>query len=479
MTPILSTALAFPLKRSRFLAPITTCLLVLSGIHSTQAAPPNWDDHIRPILKNRCFKCHGEEDQKGDLNLQTLAAALKGGTSGEVLKKNRPNSSILLQSILHEEGVEKMPPKSSKLPDEEIELIRQWILAGLPEKSGSPSSAPATFAFKPSNPGTKPANPAMPANLPALPSAGKRANPVTALASSPWAPLIATGGHGQIAFFNAETKTNLGAIPFPEGIPQVLRFSRDGSTLLVAGGKPVQSGKVVLFDVATGKRLAAFGDETDTVLAADFSPDGKLVAIGGPNKLVKVFHTADGSLAYKITKHMDWVTALEFSPDGSRLASGDRAAGIYVWEAATGGIAMTLAEHKEAISSLTWRPDGNIIASASEDGSVILWNMKDGFPSATLTGIHTPKPQGKRYGKVPGGVLSLVWTPEGHMLSVGRDNAVREWDSNGGKLSAVEGLPTLPSRVTGTFDGKLAVIGDAEGRLLWWPKGAKEATLTP
>ncbi len=433
-------------------------------------ARPTWEEHVRPILKARCFKCHSEDEQKADLNLQTLASTLKGGSSGGVLKKGRPNSSLLMQAIEHADGVEKMPPKSPKMPEEEIELIRQWILAGLPEGSGDTAAAPNAFAFQPAAQGARPQNPALPSGLPQETAAGTRLNPVTALAASPWAPVVAIGGQGKIRFFNTQNRAPLGFVPFPEGSPQVLRFSRDGALLLAGGGKPVQSGKAVLYDVATGKRLAVFGDETDTVLAADFSPDGKLVALGGPGKTVKVFHTSNGVLSYKIAKHTDWITSLEFSPDGSRLATADRAGGIHVWEAASGGIFLSLSEHKEGISSVAWRPDGKILASASEDGSVILWNAGDGFPVKTLRNIHTPKPAGKHYGKLRGGVLSATWTADGQLLTSGRDQVARVWDSSGEALGAHEPLPTLPSRVSGTSDATLAVIGDAAGNLHWWTR---------
>jgi mono/diheme cytochrome c family protein len=453
--------------------PLAILIASLPLAATAAEAPPTWEKHVRPILKARCFKCHSDDEQKADLNLQTLAATLKGGGSGDVLKKGRPNSSLLMQSIEHADGVEKMPPKSAKMPEEEIELIRQWILAGLPERSGEAASATNTFVFHPAAQGVRPENPAMPADLPKESPSEARLNPVTALAASPWAPLVATGGHGTIRFFHTQTRESLGTVPFPEGAPQVLRFSRDGALLLAAGGKPVQSGKAALYDVTTGKRLAVFGDETDTVLAADFSPDGKRLALGGPGKTVKVFHTETGALAYKIAKHTDWITALEFSPEGNRLATADRAGGIHVWESADGGIFLSLSEHKESVSSIAWRPDGKVLASASEDGSVILWNTGDGFPVKTLKDIHTPKPVGKHYGKLRGGVLSLAWTAEGQLLTAGRDQTARAWDSTGGRIGACDPLPSLPSRVTGTAEGKLAVIGDAAGRLHWWSRASQ------
>jgi WD40 repeat protein len=138
-------------------------------------------------------------------------------------------------------------------------------------------------------------------------------------------------------------------------VPYVLRFSRTGDLLLAAGGKPVQSGKAVLFDVRTGNRVATVGDERDVILAADVTPDGKLIAIGGPGKTVRVYAAADGKLVYEIKKHTDWITALEFSPDGTRLATGDRSGSIFLWEAVGGGTVGSLAEHKDAITSLSWR----------------------------------------------------------------------------------------------------------------------------
>lgn len=431
------------------------------------AAAPTWEDDIRPIFKSRCFKCHGEDEQKSDLSLHTLGAALKGGSSGEVLKKGRPNSSLLVQSIEHADGVEKMPPKALKMPEEEIELIRQWILAGMPAGAGNmPQAARLVFAAVPA--GERPEKPAMPLGLPEDEPVAGLSNPVTALAASPWAPLVAMGGEGRVRFVNAETKESLGAVPFPEGIPQVLRFSRDGALLLAAGGKPVQSGKAVLYEVTTGKRLGAFGDESDTVLAADLSADSQWVALGGPGKVVKVFRVADGKLAYKLTKHTDWITALEFSPDGKRLVTGDRSGGIHVWEAEGGALVLGLSEHKESIHALAWRPDGKVVASGSEDGSVILWGIEDGFPLATLSKIHTPKLRPGEYGKKPGGVLGLAWTGEGNLLTTGRDRTSRLWDSVGGKLAESAPFKELPSKVAGTCVGKRVAIGNARGELTWW-----------
>src|ERR1039458_4482100 len=157
--------------------------------------------------------------------------------------------------------------------------------------------------------------------------------------------------------------------------------------------------------------MAEVGKESDIVLAADVSADGKLVALGGPGKVVKVFSVADGKLIYQIAKHTDWITAIEFSPDGALLATADRSGGIFLWDSAGGGVAGALAEHKDSVTALSWRGDSRLLASGSEDGQIIIWNVGDGFPVATIAKAHPAKP-------APGGVLSLQFAHDGRLVSV-------------------------------------------------------------
>jgi len=84
----------------------------------------------------------------------------------------------------------------------------------------------------------------------------KRPGQITALAASPWAPLVAVAGQKQVTLYNSENGELLGIVPFSEGTPQVVRFSRNGEVLLVAGGRGGHSGCVVLYDVKSGKRIA-------------------------------------------------------------------------------------------------------------------------------------------------------------------------------------------------------------------------------
>jgi WD40 repeat protein len=190
-------------------------------------------------------------------------------------------------------------------------------------------------------------------------------------------------GHERIYLYDLAKPAPAGELAFPEGVPTACASAAMEPPCWPAGAAACNPAKV-LFDVRTGNRIAVIGQEMDVVLAAEISADGKLVALGGPGKLVKIFSVPDGKLLFQSAKHTDWITALEFSPDGARLATGDRAGGILVWESATGGGLGALSEHKDAITSLSWRGDGQLLASASEDDQIIVWNVNDGFPLASF-----------------------------------------------------------------------------------------------
>ncbi len=91
-----------------------------------------YEKDIQPIFKKSCFKCHGEEKQKGKLRLDSLKAALKGGEDGEVIIAGKSEKSPLVHSVSGavEDGL--MPPdgKGDPLTKEQIGLIRAWIDQG-------------------------------------------------------------------------------------------------------------------------------------------------------------------------------------------------------------------------------------------------------------------------------------------------------------------------------------------------------------
>ncbi len=435
-------------------------LVLLLFIWSASAEEKiTYQDHVLPLIESNCGKCHNPDKKKGDLDLTSYSGALKGGGSGPVVVAGNPDSSKLWKAITHAEDPT-MPPNKPKLPDKELEVFRKWIAGGLLETTGSKAIAAnkptvdltlsAASVGKPDGP------PPMPEGLSLEPVVHTlRLTALTGLASSPWAPLIAVAGEKQVLLYHAETLETLGILPFTEGFPDDVTFSRSGKLLLAGGGRGGQSGRVLVWDVVTGERVMTLGDEYDSVLAADIRPDQSQIALGGPGRLVKIYSTRTGEMLHKLKKHTDWVNALAFSPNGEMLASADRNGGISLWDPDNGQELFTLAGHKASVTALSWRGDSKVLASCSEDGSVKWWETQDGK-------------QAKSWNAHGGGALWVNFAHDGRLVSCGRDNQITLWDANGGKVRAFDFLGVLPLRVTFNHDDTRIFATDFAGRVAAW-----------
>jgi hypothetical protein len=446
-----------------WLFPLYSLCLCGSVSHVAQAADApkktTYDEHVAPILKDKCFACHNRDKKSGGLILNNYTSLMEGGSTGKiVVPGDSEKSSMFLVATHRQEPY--MPPKGDKLGDQQLELIRKWIAEGALENTGSKLVAvnkpKIDIALASAAIGKPEGPPPMPGKLPLDPVVRTpRANAVTAIAGSPWAPLVAIGGQKQVLLYHTDTLELLGVLPFPEGVPQVLKFSRNGSLLLAGGGRGAKEGKVVVWSVPTGERVFQVGDEFDSVLAADISSDQSQIALGGPSKVVRVYSTKDGSLLYEMRKHTDWIYALEYSPDGVLLASADRNGGVCVWETSTGREYVVLRGHSAAVNDLSWRADSNLLATGSEDSTVRLWEMENGN-------------QVKNWGAHGGGVQSVRFSRDGRLVSTGRDRVTKVWDQNGAQQRALEAFPDVGLRVVFTHDAGRVIAGDWTGSIKVW-----------
>jgi len=95
-------------------------------------------------------------------------------------------------------------------------------------------------------------------------------------------------------------------------------IARPGSNHFLAAG---ESNKPALYDAKDLKRVREFEDQPGAVLAAAFSADGKLLALGGSGGEVRVYRTDDGNRAQSSNVPEGWTYALAFRPDGERIAA--------------------------------------------------------------------------------------------------------------------------------------------------------------
>ena len=80
---------------------------------------------VHPVILDNCTKCHGGVKKKGDLDLRTLAAAIKGGETETALIPGDPENSPLFQ-VIQVDSDPHMPPKKQLTPDE-IDALKTWI----------------------------------------------------------------------------------------------------------------------------------------------------------------------------------------------------------------------------------------------------------------------------------------------------------------------------------------------------------------
>src|SRR4051812_38751657 len=341
-----------------------------------------YQDQILPLIEANCSKCHNADKKKADLELTSYQGVLRGSGSGPVVLSGNVDGSKLWKALTHSEEPY-MPPNRPRLDDKDLDMFKKWILGGLLENAGGKAvaaSGPAIdMTLKADALGKPEGPPPMPNELPVEPVIHTaRLGAITGLASSPWAPLIAVAGQKQVLLYHAESLQLLGILPFNEGQPVDLKFSRSGKLLLAAGGTGAKAGQIAVWDVMTGERFINVGGEYDTVLTADIRADQTQIAYGGPSRLIKIYSTKTGEIQHKIKKHTEWVTAVTFSPDGEMLATADRNGGISVWDPDSAQELYTLAGHKSGVTALNWRGDSKLLASSSEDGTVKLWEMKEG-----------------------------------------------------------------------------------------------------
>ena len=157
------------------------------------------------------------------------------------------------------------------------------------------------------------------------------------------------------------------------------KFSPDGETVFVGSF----DGKIYRWTPETGERTVVGSHGTwisallpagpDRLYSADLQGNVKAWAIGTPEPR----WTIDRA-------HPGWLKAFALSPDGSLLASGGRDGVVRLWSTADGTLAKELKGHTRDIYSAAFHPDGRSLASGDYDGKILHWELASGKLVRTL-----------------------------------------------------------------------------------------------
>lgn len=157
--PTVPTYTALPRTAMRSLWPASLLLAIAFGFQAARADesatvpaafPPEqiefFEKEIRPLFVEHCHKCHGGQQHKGSLRLDSRAGLLKGGDTGPAIVPGKPDGSLLIDAVSYGD-LYQMPP-TGKLADKQIAALRRWVELGAPwtaETTTETARAGSTF----------------------------------------------------------------------------------------------------------------------------------------------------------------------------------------------------------------------------------------------------------------------------------------------------------------------------------------------
>jgi WD40 repeat protein len=238
--------------------------------------------------------------------------------------------------------------------------------------------------------------------------------------------LASAGSDGYARFWDPDTGQEVGRFSVTGGstTDSRLRFSPRGD-MLASGGADLalHVWKVTLPPPGAGGRahgteVAVLGGHRDAVNDLVFDPGGAWVASaeGGKNARVRVWVLDRREPARVLEGHTASVLSLAVSRDGRWLASGSADGTVRLWETADWTLAAVSTEGSQ-VYGLAFSPDGTRLACGCDNNTIRLWDVVRRQPVCVLHGHEAY-------------VHQVVFSPDGTRLaSASGDSTVRVWDS--------------------------------------------------
>ena len=353
-------------------AALACCTLASHGHAQQKSAPPlaapSYQRDIVPILRTACIGCHGNTQPAAGFSVASYEDLFKAGKKGPQLVAGKAAQSRLVRLVSGTEQP-RMPPGAG-LRSADAELIRRWVDAGAKRDLAAATPAAPSKTTAPTK--TDSPKPIMPAAIGAVTTNGA---PVTALAFSPDAKLLAIGTYARVLIVDTTTGKSITTWSGHGDTVRSLSFTPDGKRIVAGGGVSGAIGQVRIWDVASSKETLVFGDHTDIVNQAAISPDGTTVVTASSDKSLKVWELASGKLLQTLRDHADQVLGVVYHPSGKHIVSCALDKSFKTWDTTSWKRLYSVPAHDDGIYDIDMTPSGNQIYTTGADRRVRVWNF--------------------------------------------------------------------------------------------------------
>jgi RNA polymerase sigma factor (sigma-70 family) len=282
----------------------------------------------------------------------------------------------------------------------------------------------------------------------------------------PGHPWLVTGGLRSIRVWDLATSKEVRRLPGHFclcGCP--VSLSSDGTKLATHGQ---EQGQIVVWELATGKRLSPTRGHQRAIGSVAFSPDGKTLATGSWDETLRLWDAANGKeqRSFRLT----FGVQVTFIPDGKTLAAGSDNGVVHTWDAATGKELRRFSTHKGGLGHLVFAADGKTCISTGVNRLDIASDRNTSTSTSDKLIRRWRVDTGTEIGRFEGleqAATRLALAPDGRtMVSVSPDKTARLWDVSSGKeMRQFRGQEGWLGCVTYSPDGK-TVAAAGEDRII-------------
>ena len=263
----------------------------------------------------------------------------------------------------------------------------------------------------------------------------------------------------------AKVQESAGSLPAHKENVNCVAYDALGKLIAVAG----EDRRVRLFDTATLKEQPSPLVHPAGVLSVAFSPDGSMVVTGARDSKVRIWELQNRTELRTLEGPGAFISCVAFSPDGKSVAGGSYDRTVRLWTLESGDDGRVLGQHALGVENLSFSSNGKWLASAGRDHMIKIWDLATGRELRSIEG-HADS------------VDALVFSPGGGTLaSAGSDGLIKMWDTETGReLKVLRNHGEEVSSLAFNSTGLLLAAGGNDGMIrLWDPVQAKLVKTIP